>query len=282
MLFAAHATAQRRITPVEPTKGVLGTSVNDPDKDKIDRSNLAERKDAAGNIVLVDTVSGKEWVDTTEVEVSKKMIYPLWESVIVGVNIWDPVMRMLGQEYGGADIWAELSMHNRYKPVAEFGLSSADIKPDGLNYTFRSPLAPYFKIGFNYNIFYNNSPNYQFTAGVRYGITRFSYRVTDISAGGNYWNDFTSFEIPRQNCTAGYFELVFGVKVMIYKNISLGWNVKYHALLHESQNRFGKSLYIPGYGKRENDFTATFSVIYTFTLNKPDPALVNKDKKKKK
>ncbi len=266
--------AQRRITPVEPAKGVTGAPKNEPDKKEFERSNLAERKDATGNIVLVDTVSGTEWVDTTAT-VSTKMIYPLWESVSVGLNIWDPAMRILGQEYGGADIWAELSLHNRYKPIVEFGLSSADITPDGMNYTFRSKLAPYFKLGFNYNIFYNNSPDYQFTAGVRYGFTSFAYRVTDVSVGGGYWDDSTSFNIPRQSCTAGYFELVAGVKVMIVKHLSLGWNVKYHSILHESKAPYGKPMYVPGYGKRGNPFTASFSIIYTFTLNKPDTSPVN-------
>lgn len=282
VLAAVETSAQRRITPVDPPKSAqpaISKPKNAEPEKVLPPPNLAERKDAEGNIVLVDTVSGKEWVDSTEVKVQTKMIYPLMESVAVGVDFADMVLRLFNQEYGGIGFWAELSLHNRYKPIIEAGLSMAKIQPDGTNYTFRSPMRPYFKIGCNYNIFYNNSPNYQATVGVRYGFSSFSYSYDDVTTGGGYWGDPVTFNIPSQSCTAGYFELVAAVKVMIYRNFALGWNVKYHSILHESANEYGKPLYIPGYGKRGNSFAFGFSAIYTFTLNKPDPEAVNNKKK---
>lgn len=90
------ADAQRRITPVQPRPGTLPTvKVEEPPL--TDRSNLAERRDAQGNIVLVDTVSGVEWVDTTLVNRKPGMLYPKFESLSVGVDIWDPAMRVMGK-----------------------------------------------------------------------------------------------------------------------------------------------------------------------------------------
>lgn len=272
-MIALSASAQRRITPVQPRTGTAGAPAPETEKEK---PALEERRDAAGNIVLIDTVTGLEWVDTTAVVKQTKMIYPLAHSVSVGVNIWDPVMRMFGQKYGGFDVWAEFNMHNRYIPVVEFGMSSCNDTPEEMNFTFKSPLAPYVRIGMNYNIFYNSNPNYQFTVGVRYGFTRYTYQVTGVTVNDPYWGETTSFDLPKTSTTAGFFELTAGVKVMIFKPISLGWNVKYHSILHEGAAPYGKPMYIPGYGKRGNNFSASFSIIYTLPLNKKRAEEVNK------
>ena len=268
---------QRKITPVQPKS--VTSATQKPKEDAEIPSGLAEMKDAQGNIVLVDTITGKEWIDTTNVNKGKGMIYPLFESVTMGVNIWDPVMRLLGQHYGGADIWAELSLHNRYKPVLELGFGSCNDTPDGMNYTFKTKLAPYFRIGMNYNMFYNNNPRYQLIVGVRYGFTPFSYEVTDISVPPGYWGEPSTVSIPSRSTTAGFFELVAGVRVMIAKQISLGWTAKYHTILHEGTHRYGEPMYIPGFGKRGTTFTGSFSISYTLPLNKPKPEAVNTEKK---
>lgn len=268
---------QRKITPVQPKS--VTSATQKPKEDAEIPSGLAEMKDAQGNIVLVDTITGKEWIDTTNVNKGKGMIYPLFESVTMGVNIWDPVMRLLGQHYGGADVWAELSLHNRYKPVLELGFGSCNDTPDGMNYTFKTKLAPYFRIGMNYNMFYNNNPRYQLIVGVRYGFTPFSYEVTDISVPPGYWGEPSTISIPSRSTTAGFFELVAGVRVMIAKQISLGWTAKYHTILHEGTHRYGEPMYIPGFGKRGTTFTGSFSISYTLPLNKPKPEAVNTEKK---
>lgn len=269
LLCCSVAMSQRRVTPVEPVPN--GAPESKPKE--MDRTNVVEKSDANGNIVLVDTLSGSEFVDTLAVvPKATKMQYPLWNAVTVGVNLWDPVMRILGQQYGGADIWAELSLHNRYKPVVEFGLSSANITPEDMNYTFKSPLAPYFKIGMNYNIFYNSNSNYQFNVGIRYGITTYSYEVIDVTVNEGYWDSPSHFSLPSVRSTAGWLEITAGVKVLIAKPISLGWNIKYATRLHESAAPYGQPMYIPGLGKRKNPLSVNFSVMYTLELNgKIDP-----------
>lgn len=277
------AMAQRKITPVKPSTPATPAAPAQPKSDEFDRpANLAEMLDAEGNVVLVDTISGKEWVDSTAIrDESKKMRYPLFESVTFGVNIWDAAMRLFGQENGLGDAWVELSLHNRYKPLFEFGFGSADETPDGKNYTYKSKLAPFFRIGANYNVFYNNDPRYQLLVGVRYGFTPFSYEVTNVSVSNGYWDITDRFDIPSQSTTVGFFELAAGVRVMIARQISLGWLVKYHTILHEGKTDYGKPMYIPGYGKRGGNFGASFSISYTLPLNKVPIESVNKDKGKR-
>ena len=87
MTVTDTAMAQRRINPVKqpsPTQLRKAKKPSGPDK-----SRLAERLDAQGNIVLVDTVTGLEYVDTTAVAGHVVgNIYPLLHGVTIGLDIW--------------------------------------------------------------------------------------------------------------------------------------------------------------------------------------------------
>lgn len=259
--------AQRRITPVtsrDPGQAPVVTDVKQP----IDPSRLVTTTDAQGNSVTVDTVTGKEYVDSTMLPAPPKMLYPLIHQAIVGVNVWDGFMRCLGQKFGLGDVWAELSMHNRYFPFVAFGFGNITDTPINKNYTFHSPMAPYFKLGGSYNLFYNSNPDYKLQMGLRYGFSSFKWSVSDVTVDEGYWDDPSRYTIPDQSYSAGYLEITAGVKVKIVGNISAGWTLIYHSVLHESKSAYGKPMYIPGYGKRNGAFTGNLSIIYTLPLNK--------------
>ncbi len=272
-LTAAIGAAQSRraITPVEPEPLRPDHIQNNaPDKplSPRDNPNVIESRDAKGLIVLVDTVTGLEVVDSSAIKVPR-MIYPSVYRLSAGVNFWDAAMRLIGQKYGVAGVWAQLNMHNRYFPYLEIGLGTADTRPDGADFTYRSPLAPYFKIGASYNMFYNSNPDYQLHAGVRYGLSSFSFSIDDVTLADSYWGETATFSIPSQHSTAGFIEIGVGVKVKLWKRLSAGWDVFYRSVLHQSRCPAGKPMYIPGYGKIGTSFGASLSLSWTFDLNKP-------------
>lgn len=266
-------TAQRRrMTPVDNPSTVT-QSVNETKNDTAHinaarRARSVHYHDDNGNVVYLDTVTGEEWRDSTAIMALPKMKYPLIFEGAVGINIWDPVMRAFGQHYGLADAWVELSLHNRYKPIFEFGLGQAKYTPSDGNYTYKSPTSVYFRLGANYNFLYNSSPDYQFFGGLRYGFSPFSYSVTNITVDSPYWDETVGFDIPSRNATAGWLEVVFGLKVKLWGPISAGWTIKYSSLLHCSTSANGKPWYIPGFGARGTSLGGSFSISYTLPLNK--------------
>ncbi len=279
--FAVDSMSQRRITPVTPNSNTI------PAKDRAKESstkneennkkNLVEFKDIDGNVVLVDTISGQEYIDSTAIAQQNKFSYPLLHEVTIGVNLWDPLMRCFGQKYGGAEIWGELSLHNRFKPIIGFGFGTSNYTPEDGNYTYKSNVAPYFKIGMNYNFLYKSKPDYQFYAGVHYGYTSFSYEVTGIHPVADYWQENHTFNIPKQNSSAGFLEIAMGIKVKIIENISMGWGFKYHTILHESKTTHGEAWYIPGYGSRTSSVSGSLSVMYTLPLGKKHQPVTNSE-----
>ncbi len=283
LLVAVFAEAQvnkerRRITPVN-TPATTTQSINETREDTARiNAKIRERStsyvDSRGRTIYVDTVTGKEWTDSTTLGNQKvpHMIYPLFQAASIGVNIWDPVMRIFGQNYGIADAFLELSLHNRYKPVFEVGLGTADHEGPNNNYRYRSPLSVYFRIGANYNFLFNSNPDYSFFVGARYGFSPFSYSVDDVILNSPYWGETQKFSIPSQHVTAGWFEFVLGLRVKLWGPISAGWSFKFHKKLHESAAKYGEPWYIPGFGSRNSSISGSFSVVYTISLehlNKP-------------
>lgn len=259
-------SAQRRVTPVTPREP--GTVVI-PEKDKpIDPTRLVETVDAEGNKVMVDTVTGREYVDSAALRNIPKMEYPLIYQATAGVNIWDPLMRAFGQKYGLGDIWGELNMHNRYFPYFALGVGACQDTPADKNFTFKVPVAPYFKLGASYNFFYNSNPDYKLQAGLRYGFSTFKWSVYDVTVDEGYWNDPSHFALNDLSHTAGWLELTFGIKVKIWRDFSAGWTIVYHSILHESKSPHGEPMYLPGYGKRSGAITGNFSIMYTIPINK--------------
>lgn len=277
MLTALTAFAdrkQRRINPVN-NAATRTQSRNDARADsaralELRRMRSTHYHDEQGNIIMVDTVTGVEWTDSTLLPKAPKMKYPRLFAINAGVDIWDPVMRVFGQHYGGAGAWVQLNMHNRYLPTFEFGMGSAKDTPDDNNYTYHGSLAPYFRIGMDYNFVYNSNPDYRFTAGVRYGFSAFKYSVSDIVLDDPYWGEQTRFEIPSTSVTAGWFEFSLGVTVRLFGPVSAGWQIKYHSIIHKSRPATGDAWYIPGYGTAGSSLGGSFSISYTIPLRRKE------------
>lgn len=262
-----HVAAQRRVSPVSTAATTTQSrNENKLPVDSIDRSKLVEYRDDKGNIVLVDTITGREIVDSTAMPKVPPMIYPLVYDASVGVNVWDPLMRVFGQSYGLIGFSAHFNMHNRYIAAFEFGLGDANNTPADNNYTYHQSIAPYFKIGLDYNFLYNSNPDYMIFAGIRYGFSPFKWTLRNVTSTNDYWGEPSEIPFPDVNATAGYLELLFGLKVKIVKNISMGWTLRYHRVIHESPTTYGHAWYVPGFGTRNSALGASLSVFYTLPL----------------
>ena len=264
--------SRRRITPVNNAATrtqAINENLNDTARaNALRRARSTSYTDDKGAVIFIDTVTGEKWIDSTAISMLPKMKCPLFWSASVGVNIWDPLMRAFGQHYGLFDVWAQMNFHNRYLPIVEIGMGEMNYRPPTQDFTFRVPAVPFFRIGADYNFFYNSNPDYLLLAGLRYGISTYTYSVNDITLDSDYWHETADFSIPSQSATAGWLEIRFGVRVKIWKAISMGWNFRYAFMLHESKSKYGEPWYIPGFGTRGNAIGGTFSIIYTLPLEK--------------
>lgn len=285
-LAAQAAEAQRRITPVSPdqpdnkvkTRDKAKPLPSDAPTELISR--LAERMDQNGAVVLVDTLSGTEYIDTTLTRLPP-YVYPRLYAVTVGVDLWDGVAYLFGQRYGGSAVQAELSLHNRFKPTIGFGMGAAKIHPDGATYTYYTSTSPYFLAGIKYNMLYNSDAAYQLTVGAMYGLSTFKYRTDGAVIPPGYWNTPEVLNIPERNATVGFVSFSLGVRVNLAGNLSAGWDFKLNVKAHNSTLPYGNPLYVPGYGKWNGSAAGAFSIYYTIPLNSPSSEALNDWKEKK-
>jgi len=251
------ASAQKKITPVD----------DDPTKP---RQPVLHYYDKHGN-PLDEPVLFLAELDTAK-RVGPKPVYPLLQSVSVGVNIFDGVMLLAGQKHASFDVWAELSLHNWFQPVVELGVGMADNKPEEGNFHYKGKPSFYGKVGINYNFLYKSNPDYQVHLGLRGGYSSFRYDITDITINSPYWDQSNGFSIVGQKAHALYGEVLGGIKVKIWKNISMGWDFRYKFKFNSSKGSNSDPWFIPGYGAK-SPISASFSLIYTVPLSKKKPDL---------
>ncbi len=251
-LFVLPVAAQKKITPVD----------NDPTKP---RQPVLHYYDKHGQ-PLEEPVLFLADLDTVK-QAKPGPVYPLWQSVSVGVNVFDGVMMLTGQKYASMDVWAMLSLHNWILPVAEFGIGFANNKPEDGNYRYKGKPSFYGKLGVNYNFLYKSNPDYQVHLGLRAGYTYFRYDITDITINSDYWGQSNNFSILNQKAHAFYGELLGGIKVKIWKNFSMGWDARFRFKFKNTNGKNSKPWFIPGYGT-STPLSASFSLIYTIPLNK--------------
>lgn len=251
-LLSMVAYGQKKITPVD----------NDPTKP---RQPILHYYDKHGE-PLDEPVLFLADLDTVK-QASPGPVYPLWESVSVGVNFFDGVMMIAGQKHASFDVWAMLSLHNWILPVVELGVGFADNRPEEGNFRYKGKPSFYGKIGANYNFLYKSNPDYQMHIGLRAAYTRFSYDITDITVNSSYWDQSNQFSILGQKAYAFYGEVLAGLKVKLWKNISMGWDARFRFKFKSTKGRNSNPWFIPGYGT-SSPLSASFSLIYTIPINK--------------
>lgn len=251
--FAQESPDKRHITPVKPETNTTLMPEKGTDEEVVQR------------YLTGDTASAK----AQERKDSLRKIYtryPKLTDVAIGVNIFDPILAIGGQKYGGIDVNATLNMWNRVQPVVELGVGLAHDTPDDMNFTYKGKLSPYVKVGANYNFTFKNEPKYQAIVGLRVGYSNFGYDITDVHYDNGYWDEHTTFDITGLRSHALWGEMLAGIKVQLWKQISMGWQIRYHTLFNYGKNENGKPWYIPGYGPRNGSVAASLSVYYTIPL----------------
>ena len=200
--------------------------------------------------------------DTVE-KVSPASPWPVYNGVTVGFNFFDLAMLIAKQSYASVDFSAAVSIRNWFFPTIEAGLGFSNTKEDGTSLVYRTHPSPYFKIGLDYNFLYKSTPDYIAGLGLRVGWSHPSYQITGGTASSSYWGETSDFNIYKQSVNAWFGEALATVKVRIWRQLSLGWSIRYRFKMHIPDASNSTPWFIPGYGGN-SPLTATFSVMYTF------------------
>ena len=176
-------------------------------------------------------------------------IVPFYQGIQIGVDLLSPTQALFSNNYG-AGIKADINLKNKYFPTFEVGFSNFDKvsinnNEKGTRCAFSGE---YLKVGLNFPLSLSgDKAENMFFAGIHYGFSAFSYNIENLYYPNNYWdNTITSFQ--NEKASAGWVEIVTGVRVKVMGPISLGWMLHYKSTIHVSNGDHSIPPFIPGYG----------------------------------
>ena len=202
--------------------------------------------------------------DTLTIKNEVKKEKPFFQGIMVGVDVYGFLNQALGSDSRTSEVSIEANLQNRFFPILEIGYGALDMTDDETDIHFKTS-APFFRIGANYNVFYQKPelPGY-LTVGLRYGFSSFEYDVQAPDLVDPNWNhtqvpvDYTGVKSK-----VGWLEAVVGLKANVYKSFYLGLNVRYRSRLSMTKNENSEPYYIPGYGRgKSTSIGITYSIIY--------------------
>jgi hypothetical protein len=200
---------------------------------------------------------------TDSVVVLKKDRY----GIRLGLDLYKLTRGLFDNNYKGIEIVGDYRLTKKYYLAAEIGTENKTTEDDRLNTT---TTGSYLKAGFDYNAYQNwlDMENI-ISAGVRAGFSVYNQELNSykIYNPNPYWG-----EIPWINSgesfnglTAGWIEVVAGVKVKVYNNIFVGFSLRLHTLVYEKKpsDNF-ENLYIPGFNRT---YDGNFGAGFNYTIS---------------
>ncbi|WP_159521083.1 DUF6048 family protein [Sunxiuqinia indica] len=170
-----------------------------------------------------------------------------------------------GNRYG-TEFSVDMELVPNLYPTLETGWEKLRLTQDYLDY---SAAGSYSKIGFDYNILVaeNRQDMDMVYVGLRYGFTLANQQVKSFYVP-NYWGDYSG-SFDKQNYSAQWTEIVFGMKGEVLKNFFIGWSIRGKLKLGQKDFDLPHVYFNPGFGPAEKKFNFDFSysVYYNFPFN---------------
>ena len=144
------------------------------------------------------------------------------------------------------------------------------------NYNYLSKGA-FVRAGADFNLIkpFLASGKYYAGIGLRYGLSIYSLQFPSFNYE-NYWGTRTS-SIASSVHAAHFVEVDPGVRAQIFKNVSIGWNLRLRLMIYTGTGKDLKPVSVPGFGDGTNSFSPginyyiIFNIPYKSVYVKPEP-----------
>lgn len=194
----------------------------------------------------------------------------IFRGLSVQADIGSPILSLLGGNARTYEVLLDVNIYRRVFPVFEIGYATAEKELiSKINYKTK---APFFRLGINYTLLKpfkdDGSPrslkSYPFV-GVRYAFSPMWYNLENIIIEDDYWGTSEVLGLTNQVDYSGWVEVVGGVRVDLFKGLTLGWSVRLKTLMHTTAPNKSYVWYVPGYGKSSGmGFSFNYTIGYTF------------------
>ncbi len=203
--------------------------------------------------------------------------YPLFSGISVGVDLIQPLKKVLGSDYYGFEAQGTINLKGRFFPTLELGYGKSDMIDTNKDIIYKAS-APYTRLGIDYNFLYKKAHGNQVLVGLRYGFTSMTYDIIDPYEGGfswraniedKIWEEQLPFSHTGMKSTMHWLEFTAGIRAKVWRSIHMGWSLRFRYKLSASTGEFGNPYYVPGYGRYGNNtIGVTYHLIYLLPFKK--------------
>lgn len=217
----------------------------------------------------------KRPVATKKEKKKPEVEYPLFNGVLVGLDVWGLGSGLLGSDFTSSEVVACVDLKHRFFPTVEVGYGKTDAWNDeGIHYKSG---APYFRVGIDYNALYKKKHGQMLLVGLRYGYSSFTYDIESMGIedpiyGGtpvnpnltdDVWGGSVPYDHPGMKGNTHWLEFCLAIRAHVWKDLYMGWGIKYHYRLAESKGQFGDPWYVPGFGSHgANALGVQYTIMY--------------------
>lgn len=203
----------------------------------------------------------------------------------VGVDLYKLTRGLYDENYKGIELVGDYRLTKKYFLAAELGSEDKTTEDDRLNTTTKGT---YLKAGFDYN-FYENWLDMEniISIGLRGGFSTFSQELNSYKTYNAYpyWLEqpWKPSGETFNGLSAGWIEVVLGVKVKVINNIFVGFSLRMNTLVYDKKpsDNF-ENLYIPGFNRTyAGNFGAGFNYSVTYFVPLYKKTVKPKEKIKK-
>jgi len=168
----------------------------------------------------------------------------------------------------GFEFQADIDFH-KFFLVADYGFSDTKEREELFNYANKGSYA---RIGLDYNTLFRSKEYNVLFFGARYAKSRFDDAVSFVVDDGVWGTQEVIY--TNNNVDATWFEVVGGLKVAVWKQLFLGYIVRFKLGLDIKQTGTSESFTVPGFGRTDNNSNIGMNVYVYYRLawrKKPIP-----------
>jgi hypothetical protein len=182
------------------------------------------------------------------------VLFPL--KIRAGFDISGPIIYLTDENNMNFEGHISVDRNEKMSYVVEGGM--LDYKYSQYNYDYLSK-GIFTKIGVDFNLLKPEKSIGKYWAGIglRYGLSIYKSETTSFQHE-NYWG-LVSSSVPLKTSSGHFIELVPGVRTELFRNFSLGWNIRLKLLISGGGGRDLKPIYFPGYGNGDKRTAAGIS-----------------------
>lgn len=201
-------------------------------------------------------------------ETAKKDSIGLWQGILVETDLVPLVQTAIVNK----DIFrfqgnVQVNLKNKYFPTLEAGFAGAK-KSSAEDVQFKTN-GLFGKMGIDIPVFKPKNKSTQesnlFLAGIRLGMSHFNYSLNNLTITDGYWGGTEPINFDKIATTKFWFEINAGIRVEVFKNIFMGWNIKNRHLINKAKPGEIAPWYIPGYGVgKDSGWGFSYTLGYRF------------------